>query len=106
MPRISVETEYDKAINNLSLSKATCIWKQFQGICKGRDCNECSTGMMQNIMYDAMTVADRLAVDNQTLGYASRMIASIKKEREEEASKATLQILLAILCGVLLFLIL
>lgn len=106
MPRISVETEYDKVINNLSLSKATCIWKQFQGICIVKDCAECNTGEMQNTVYEAMTVADKLAVDNLTLDYAARMIASIKKEREEEKSKAIMQILLAVLCSILLFLIL
>lgn len=102
MPRISVQTEYDKAIEHLSLSKATCIWKLRKGICNEAQCEDCSVCEKQDTVYNAMVVTDQLAVDNKVLEYAGRMIASIKKEEAKINSNITL-VLMLIACVVLLF---
>lgn len=106
MPRISVETEYDKVIDTLSLSKATCIWKLRKHICHACDCESCVTCERQNEVYSSLAIADQLAVDNKTLNYAGRMVASIKKEEDEWEENIIFLLKIIVICGLVLFIFL
>lgn len=106
MPRISVETEYDKVIDTLSISKATCIWKLRKGVCHESNCEDCAIYLQQDEVYNALAVADKLAVNNKTLFYASKMTASIRKKEKEYGDNITLLLRVVAICVLLLLIFL
>lgn len=62
MSRLSVETEYDKAVTALAQSLARCSWCRNNNTSK---CTTCSTKIMQTNVYNSLSDMDRLRVQNE-----------------------------------------
>lgn len=62
MSKLSVETEYDKAITALARSFAVC----YDAKCKGSKCLVCPTKQQQDNVYNSMSDIDKLRVQYET----------------------------------------
>lgn len=98
MSRLSFETEYDKIVKNLALSKASCLMKINNRICNKEDCSCCITNNRQEQVYSNLSIADQLAVDNHTELLLSLML----NDRSSGAGLVIIKIVLK-LFGVALF---
>ena len=61
MGKLSVETEYDKAITALAVSLANC----YDAKCNGAKCATCATKQQQDNVYNSMADLDKLRVQNE-----------------------------------------
>lgn len=69
MSRLSVETEYDKAITALATSLATCSMSK----CRGTKCATCPTKQQQDNVYNSMADLDKLRVQNELAVMLARL---------------------------------
>lgn len=81
MSRISVETEYDKAITAFARSYAMC----YSAKCKGDGCKMCPTYKQQENVYQNMADADKLRVQ-----YETALIIGMQNPPEVNELRATL----------------
>lgn len=93
MSRLSFETEYDKIVKNLALSKASCIWKINNRICKEEDCSCCITKTKQNSVYTNLSVADQLAVDN----HVELLLSLMLKDKQEPVCLSVFKLLIKLI---------
>ena len=103
MSRLSVETEYDKIIKNLALSKASCLFKINNRICKKEDCSYCKTCSRQNAVYSNLSIADQLAVDNHVELLLSLMLNDKQEPAVSYAIKMLFKLLGVAFVGYILF---
>jgi len=69
MGKLSVETEYDKAITALATSFATCSVSK----CHGIKCATCPTKQQQDNVYNSMADLDKLRVQNELAVMLARL---------------------------------
>lgn len=63
--KLNHTTEFDKNIDTMSTTLAQCRFYRFKGICKQGSCSTCATQKMYDECYNAMTLCDRLEVENK-----------------------------------------
>lgn len=61
--KLSVESQYEKHLDDIARCIADCVCRRQKGICSKEDCESCSTYTITNKCYNCLTDADKLHVD-------------------------------------------
>lgn len=65
MSKLSVETEYDKAVEAIAVSLADCNSRKAWGICSEADCSNCSMKQYQDNCMNGFADVDKIRVYNR-----------------------------------------
>lgn len=102
MPKLSVETELDKAISTTAFTIADCAARRDTEMCDSDDCASCETYVRAQNVYSTFSDLDKLAIDNKVQPMYDAQYKYYEANKKIQSSSKRAFIVLAIAAVILL----